>query len=67
MTLEIDRAEAGCHVDRDGTNNSLGANNQGFNITFSNGLTIHFQDEDDAIEMARKIAFRLGHDLEPHH
>ena len=61
MTLTIDDKPS--HVDRSGIrtihpNGSEG--NQGFNIWFGD-FNIHFEDERDALAMARMIAERLGH------
>ena len=44
-------------VDRDGVRNNCGR--QVFCLTFGE-LTVHFEDERDAVEIARKILYRMG-------
>lgn len=56
MDLTIDKG-AVRGVDRDGVLNDYGR--QGFYVHL-NGLTLHFEDEADAEELARMIARRQG-------
>lgn len=58
MQLNVDKADAeAMSVDRDGTGNDQGR--QGMDV-WINGFKIHFEDEDDALELARLIRRRMG-------
>lgn len=58
MTIIITRDDfEAIHVDRDGHENHVGT--QGFDIWFDS-IHIHLEDEQDAMEMAKKILDRLG-------
>lgn len=59
MTLQIDASAARrLEVDRDGTSHD-DHGNQGFRV-YLGDLTIHFMDENDAVDMARAILKRMG-------
>lgn len=47
-----------CHCDRDGCSDRPGGP-QGFDIGIA-GMKIHFEDETNAIAMARQILYRMG-------
>lgn len=58
MKLKIDKEDAeGLRVDRDSTLNSYGT--QGFYIDLA-GLRLHFEDERDAVRLAKEILQRMG-------
>ncbi len=60
MTLTIDHADiTDLFVDRSGTSCHTRDNRQGFRICLG-GLTIEFEDEADAVELARSILDRMG-------
>ncbi len=59
VRVEIDKGDSG-HVDRDGRGNSE-TGREGFNISIG-GAEIHFDDEEDAVELARLILHRMGYD-----
>jgi hypothetical protein len=64
VVFEITRDEVGggFWVDRDGSLNDHGA--QGFDVSVS-GAKIHFEDERDAVLLARQILYRMGEGEKP--
>lgn len=46
-------------VDRNGSDNGLGRNEEGFQVSFKSGM-LHFECESDAVEMAKRILRRMG-------
>lgn len=63
MTITIHKNRGGTWVDRDGVVDDL-TNKQGFHVSID-GAVIHFENEDDALEMSRLIVERLGYRLFP--
>ena len=65
MTLTFRDGECGdIYVDCDGVAARAGGP-QGLDVSFRGGLTLHFENEEDAAEVARKILARLGISFTP--